>query len=124
MGSRGKYIGGLIGLIVLVLTRRPWALVIGLALGQLYDMGLLGGASAKSAAPPAPPPAVPQDPYATLGVSSSATDDEVEQAYRRRMSEYHPDRVANAAQEIRDLAGLRAGEANAAYETIKRQRGR
>ena len=120
MGSRGKYIGGLIGLIVLVLTRRPWALVIGLALGQLYDMGLLGGTTPKPAAPPEPS----QDPYATLGVSSSATDDEVEQAYRRRMSEYHPDRVANAAQEIRDLAGLRAGQANAAYETIKRQRGR
>ena len=118
--NRGKYIGGLIGLVVFVLTRRPWMLVIGLALGQLYDMGLFGSSAPTSGPPPVPP----QDPYATLGVTSSASDEEVEQAYRRRMSEYHPDRVANAAQEIRDLAGLRAGEANAAYETIKRQRGR
>jgi DnaJ-domain-containing protein 1 len=120
MASKGKTIGGLIGLVIFVLTRRPWMLLVGLALGHLYDMGLLGNA----APPDAPPPEPPQDPYATLGVSSSASDEEVEQAYRRRMSEYHPDRVANAAQEIRDLAGLRAGEANAAYETIKRQRGR
>jgi DnaJ-domain-containing protein 1 len=121
MASKGKTIGGLIGLVIFVLTRRPWMLVIGLALGHLYDIGLFGSAAAPAAPPP---PAPPQDPYATLGVSSSASDEEVEQAYRRRMSEYHPDRVANAAQEIRDLAGLRAGEANAAYETIKRQRGR
>lgn len=118
--GRGKMLGLLVGLLLALLSRRPWALVIGLAIGHLYDTGAFGSPGPKTE--PKPPPA--QDPYATLGVTSSASDEEIEQAYRRRMSEYHPDRVANAAQEIRDLAGLRAGEANAAYETIKRQRGR
>ena len=39
------------------------------------------------------------------------------------MSEYHPDRVANAAREIRDMADRRAREINQAYDRIKRQRG-
>ncbi len=118
--GRSTTLGLVLGLILTLLTRRPWFLVIAVALGFLHDAGVFGPPKQKEEPPAAPP----SDPYATLGVSSSASDDEIEQAYRRRMSEYHPDRVANAAQEIRDLAGLRAGEVNAAYETIKRQRGR
>ena len=49
---------------------------------------------------------------------------EVEQAYRRSMSEFHPDRVSQSAAEIRELAERRTREANAAYDAIKRQRGR
>ena len=116
---RGKLIGLAIGLLLGASLRRPFLLVLGLLLGHLYDSGFF---SAK--APPAPPPAPAVDPYAILGVSASASDDEVEQAYRRRMSEYHPDRVANSAKEIRDLAELRAREVNGAHEAIKRQRGR
>jgi DnaJ-domain-containing protein 1 len=115
MSWTGKIVGLLLGL----LTRRPLLILIGLMLGHLYDMGVF-----KPGAPPSPPPAPSTDPYARLGVTSSASDDEVEQAYRRRISEFHPDRVANAAQEIRDLAGQRAREINGAYEEIKRQRGR
>ena len=117
--GQGKTLGLVVGLLLTLLTRRPWALAICLVLGYLYDAGKVGKTDAK-----AEPPVPASDPYAMLGVSASASDEEVEQAYRRRMSEYHPDRVANAAQEIRDLAGLRASEANAAYETIKRQRAR
>ena len=116
MNWKGKIIGLLIGL----LTRRPPLILIGLVLGHLYDMGVFN----PKAAPPAPPPAVPDaDPYAVLGIAATASDEEVEQAYRRRISEFHPDRVANAAQEIRDLAGQRARETNGAYEEIKRRRG-
>ena len=115
MQWKGKLIGFLLGL----LTRRPQLVVIGLVLGHLYDIGMFSGASAPGAKD-APPPAV--DAYATLGVSASASDAEIEQAYRRKMSEYHPDRVANAADEIRGLAEQRAREINAAYETIQQQR--
>ena len=34
----------------------------------------------------------------------------------------HPDKVANAAKELRELAEVRAREINAAYETIKQLR--
>jgi DnaJ-domain-containing protein 1 len=116
MSWKGKLIGFLIGL----LTRRVQFMVLGLLLGHLYDMGVFNASPTPAAPPPAPPT---PDPYAVLGISSSASNDEIEQAYRRRMSEYHPDRVANAAKEIRELAGQRAGEINGAYEEIKRQRG-
>jgi len=115
MRWRGKLIGLLLGL----LTRKPQLILIGLVLGHLYDMGVFAGKSGSTASPT---PTAP-DPYETLGVDPSASDEEIEQAYRRGMSEYHPDRVANAAKEIRDLAGQRARELNGAYEEIKRQRG-
>ena len=38
------------------------------------------------------------------------------------ISDYHPDKVANAAKELRELAEVRAREINAAYETIKQLR--
>ena len=115
-----KWTGKLVGFVLGLLTRRVQLVVLGVVLGHLYDLGLFSGRQ-----PDAPPPVPPAgaDPYATLGVSPTASDDEVEQAYRRAMSEYHPDRVASAAQEIRDLAGTRAREINVAYEQVKRQRG-
>ena len=123
MTWRGKLIGLGIGLLLGASLRRPFLLVAGLLLGHLYDSGFFS-AKAPPGPPPGPSPVPSVDPYATLGISASASDADVDQAYRRRMSEYHPDRVANSAKEIRDLAELRAREVNGAYETIKRQRGR
>ncbi len=114
MNWTGKIVGLLLGL----LTRRPQLMVIGLILGHLYDMGVFNSA----AKPPVAPPSPATNPYASLGVSASATDEEIEQAWRRKMSEYHPDRVANSADEIRALAEKRASEINAAYEIIQKQR--
>ena len=62
------------------------------------------------------------DPYTVLDVSESADMDAIDAAYRRRMSEYHPDKVANAAPEIQELAERRARDINAAYEEIRRRR--
>ena len=119
MQWRGKLIGFLLGL----LTRRPMFIIVGLVLGHLYDIGVFAGPAAR-ARPPSPPASPGADPYATLGVSSSASDDDIESAYRRLMSEFHPDRVASAGAEIRELAERRTREANAAWDQIKRQRGR
>jgi DnaJ-domain-containing protein 1 len=119
MSWKGKVIGLLVGL----LTRRWQLILLGLAIGHLYDMGVFSGGY-KPRPERAPPPASEaEDPYAVLGIPSGASDEELEQAYRRRMSEYHPDRVANAAREIRDMADRRAREINQAYDRIKRQRG-
>ena len=35
------------------------------------------------------------DPYKILGVSPSASDDEVKDAYRKLVKKYHPDRYVN-----------------------------
>ena len=116
MSWKGKVIGVLLGL----LTRRWQLIALGLALGHLYDIGVFKSAAHAPGASPPPPPQ--PDPYAVLGVSVGSSDEEIEQAYRRKMSEYHPDRVANAAEEIRALAETRARDINAAYETIRQQR--
>ena len=64
------------------------------------------------------------DAYAVLGVAQDASDAEVESAYRRLISQYHPDRVANAAPELRRQAESRAREINAAHDRIKTLRQR
>ena len=64
------------------------------------------------------------NPYAALGLTSDATDAEVDQAYRRLMAQYHPDRLPGAAPELREQAGRRAREINAAYNQIKSRRRR
>lgn len=117
-----KWKGKLVGLLLGLMTRRPLFIVLGLVLGHLYDMDLFSGRQRSEHAPPPPAPGA-ADPYAVLGIDSSASDEDLEQAYRRRMSEYHPDRVASAAPEIREMADQRSREINQAYDQIKRQRG-
>jgi DnaJ-domain-containing protein 1 len=113
-GWKGKLIGILLGL----LTRRPQFIVLGLIIGHLYDMGVFSGTP--RAAPQATPPM--DDPYKVLEVEPTASDNDIEAAYRRLIAQYHPDKVDGAAQEIRDLAAKRASTINAAYDAIQKIR--
>jgi molecular chaperone DnaJ len=54
------------------------------------------------------------DPYAVLGVSRDASDDEIKKAYRRLAKQYHPD--VNPGDEY---AAQQMQKINAAYEQIK-----
>lgn len=60
------------------------------------------------------------DPYKVLGVSPSASDEEVKEAYRRLARKYHPDNYVNNP--LADLATEKMKEINEAYEDIQRQR--
>ena len=111
---KGKLIGFLLGL----LTRRIQFIALGLILGHLYDMGVFS--SAARDAPQATP--APDDPYKVLEVEPTASDDDIETAYRRLIAQYHPDKVDGAAAEIRELAAKRAGAINAAYDAIQKIR--
>ena len=61
-----------------------------------------------------------RDPYQVLGVSSSATDEEVKKAYRNLARKYHPDNYHDNP--LADLAQERMKEINEAYEAIQSQR--
>jgi len=59
-----------------------------------------------------------------LGVPASATRVEIIAAYKLKISQYHPDKVANMGEEIQDLANRRSKEINAAYDAALRERTR
>ena len=60
------------------------------------------------------------DPYKVLGVSPSATDEEIKDAYRAMAKKYHPDQYSDSP--LADLAGEKMKEINEAYDTIVAQR--
>ena len=60
------------------------------------------------------------DPYRILGVSPSASDDEVKKAYRALAKKYHPDNYQDDP--VREIANEKMKEINAAYEEIQKIR--
>lgn len=60
------------------------------------------------------------DPHATLGISPGASQDEIQSAYRARMREYHPDKVAHLGEELQELAHRRSIDIQQAYQQLRR----
>ena len=62
--------------------------------------------------------------YAVLGVERKATDAEVKRAYRRLLSQHHPDKLVSKGlpEEMMKLATQKTHEIRQAYETITRAR--
>lgn len=104
----GKLFGFIVGWLLL---RHPGGGLIGLLIGHAFDSDWFGGRRR-------------DDAWRVLGLTREASDGEVDQAYRRLISQYHPDRLSGAAGELRAQAERRAREINAAYDRIKAERGR
>ena len=62
-----------------------------------------------------------KDPYQILGISPTATDEEVKEAYRTLARKYHPDNYS-ADNPLADLATEKMQEINEAYDAIKNER--
>ncbi|MEN4902046.1 DnaJ domain-containing protein [Luteimonas sp. TWI1416] len=101
----GKLLGFIAGWLLL---RHPAGGVIGLVIGHAFDAGWLAPRRQKD--------------HAVFGLAPDATQAQIDQAYRRLISQYHPDRVAGAAPELRAQAEARAAELNAAYDRLRRGR--
>jgi len=65
-----------------------------------------------------------QDAYEVLGLTASANDDDVKKAYRRLMSQNHPDKLVakGLPEEMMKLAKEKTQKITKAYETIQNAR--
>lgn len=69
----------------------------------------------------APPPRRRDfDPYTVLGVARDASPEEITKAFRDKMKQYHPDRVADLGAELQKLAHEKAVEIRRAYDALKK----
>jgi DnaJ like chaperone protein len=86
-----------------------------------------GGAGAQQGQQPGPGVIRPSldQAFAQLGLKSAASDAEVKKAYRKLVSQYHPDKLVSRGlpEEMMEIAKTRVGEINVAYEQIKAARG-
>jgi DnaJ like chaperone protein len=63
-------------------------------------------------------PSVGFDPYEILGVTRSDSSDAIRSAYRERMKEYHPDKVAHLGEELQKLALEKSQQIERAYRLL------
>jgi len=107
----GRWYGKLLGFVAgWLLMRHPAGAVLGLVIGHAFDADWFRLKR--------------NNPYRVLNLTSDATDAEVDQAYRRLISQYHPDKMTGAADELRRQADIKAKEINTAYDRIKTMRKR
>jgi hypothetical protein len=62
------------------------------------------------------------DPYTVLGLSPSASQEEIHTAYRKLANQYHPDKVTHLGKEFQELAEQRFKEIQQAYQRLARRR--
>lgn len=87
--------------------------------GGFYQQGGDAGGQAQYA-----PADKLKDAYKVLGVEESASDAELKKAYRRLMSQHHPDKLVakGLPEEMMRIAKEKTQEIQAAYDLIKQQR--
>ena len=88
--------------------------------GYAYAASGSGGERAQQAPRDA---ASGKDPYAILGIERGAAESQIKRAYRKLMSQHHPDKLGDVPEELKRRAEERAREINAAYERIRSERG-
>jgi len=83
------------------------------------EAGFAGGAHGRQKGGPSL-----EDAYALLGVEAAAGDAEVKKAYRRLLSQHHPDKLVSKGlpEEMMKVAAQKTHEIKQAYERIKRER--
>lgn len=69
-------------------------------------------------------PSALEDAYKALGVSKSSTDQEIKRAYRKLMSQYHPDKLIGQGlpEDMIAVATEQAKDIQVAYDLIKKHR--
>lgn len=108
--------------LIALLAMKGFAWNAGPGAGDWAHAGWYSSSSAGGNSRPAPRSSGP-DPYTILGVARDADERTIKRAYRKLISQYHPDRLGSMPEEMRARAGQRASEINAAWERIQSERG-
>ncbi|NLO20065.1 MAG: DnaJ domain-containing protein [Ignavibacteria bacterium] len=58
--------------------------------------------------------------YSVLGINKNSSVDEIKAAYKKKIKEYHPDRLAGLGSELQQLAHQKSLEINSAYNLLKK----
>lgn len=77
------------------------------------------GSSSRAGGNPRDPGGSP-DAYEVLGVARGATEEAIRTAYRARMQEYHPDKVAHLGEDLQKLALEKSQQIQRAYRQLHR----
>ena len=101
----GKFFGLIAGWLLL---RHPAGGLLGLLVGHAFDADWFKTSR--------------DNPHRVSGLTEEASDAEIDLAYRRLISQYHPDKLAGAAPELQRQAEAKACDINAAYDRIKQLR--
>jgi len=66
---------------------------------------------------------IPASWFRILEVSEDAIQEQIVAAYKQKIRQYHPDKVAQMGAEIRELAEFKSKQINAAYDYAMKLRG-
>src|SRR3546814_18495205 len=107
-----RWYGKILGLLAGAALFRPNPLVgalIGLLIGHAFDADWFRGPR--------------ENPWRVLGLTDEASDAEVDLAYRRLITQYHPDQLSGAAAALPRQAEARARETHPPYDRNTTLRG-
>ncbi len=102
----GKFFGFIAGM--LLMRGHPAGGLLGLLIGHAFDADWFTTTR--------------ENPYRVFGLTAEASDAEIDLAYRRLISQYHPDKMVGVAPDLQKQAETKASEINAAYDRIKTKR--
>lgn len=61
-----------------------------------------------------------KDCFAILEVDADARSEEIKISYKRKMTQYHPDKVANLGPKLKEIAEKESRKINLAYEFLEK----
>ncbi len=63
------------------------------------------------------------DAYKILEINENSNTEEIKAAYKKKIKEYHPDRLSGLGAELQKLAHQKTQELNSAYNLLKKIKG-
>ncbi len=102
-------------------SRFKFEQMLAMALAQSRFRGFTGQSDDKQNDTPKPRASQLSEAYQLLGVTASASDVEVKKAYRRLISQHHPDKLVSKGlpEEMMKLATQKTREIKSAYDLIR-----